>query len=372
MRPEGSRLYLDVMDLVAVGKRRYRKLRFLGDLLAKECTGTKKVDVPLKTRLQAWRHGFLSASASVYGLAENDWRDYLSDYSYYLKTPFINYGRYNAILNDKIYFYCMMRAIAAPTPSIFGFVVGRRLAWLDAPTENGAAPGLRALLEHERQIVLKPVNGGGGHGFFRAELADGRVLVNGEERDMSFVQNLLAPGTLVSEWVRQADYAAKINDSATNTIRILTMWDPQTDEPFVARAAHRFATRRSLPVDNFGKGGLSANMDLETGRLGPASSFPYTGRVERHSMHPDTGAQIEDVTVPGWPTVRDAVLRVSERLPQLPLVGWDVVVTDGGLSIIEGNSYPNPDVLQIHRPLLDDPRVRRFYQHHGVRCRPVA
>jgi hypothetical protein len=41
-------------------------------------------------------------------------------------------------------------------------------------------------------------------------------------------------------------------------------------------------------------------------------------------------------------------------------------VTDAGFRIIEANSFTGPQFLQIHKPLLADERVRRFYEAHGV------
>lgn len=58
---------------------------------------------------------------------------------------------------------------------------------------------------------------------------------------------------------------------------------------------------------------------------------------------------------------------LAGRFPQLPYVGWDIVVTDPGeFTVIEGNTCSGVRVFQVHRPLLDDPRVRRFYEHHDV------
>lgn len=183
---------------------------------------------------------------------------------------------------------------------------------------------------------------------------------------MAAVEALLVPGALISERVHQGAYADRINAEATNTIRIVTMLDPHDDEPFLAWVVHRFATRRSLPVDNFGQGGLSAAVDLETGELGQAASFPYTGHLDWHSVHPDTGGRIAGASITAWPLIRERILYVARRLPQLPLIGWDVVAQDDGLSILEGNSYPNPRTVQVHQPLLSDPRVREFYRHHRI------
>jgi hypothetical protein len=42
------------------------------------------------------------------------------------------------------------------------------------------------------------------------------------------------------------------------------------------------------------------------------------------------------------------------------------VVTEDGFRILEGNKYPDVHILQVHRPLLADDRIRAFYRRHGV------
>ena len=43
-----------------------------------------------------------------------------------------------------------------------------------------------------------------------------------------------------------------------------------------------------------------------------------------------------------------------------------MVVTDDGFRILEGNQYTDVNLLQIHGPLLADPRVAAFYRRHRV------
>ena len=56
------------------------------------------------------------------------------------------------------------------------------------------------------------------------------------------------------------------------------------------------------------------------------------------------------------------LLDAARCLPEAPLIGWDVLMTDGGYSILEANSPPGVSVWQVHAPLLADPRVARFFR----------
>jgi len=54
-----------------------------------------------------------------------------------------------------------------------------------------------------------------------------------------------------------------------------------------------------------------------------------------------------------------------KRFPLLLYVGWDLVIGDVDIMVIEGNHAPTLS-SQIHLPYFSDERVRRFFSHHGV------
>jgi len=147
------------------------------------------------------------------------------------------------------------------------------------------------------------------------------------------------------------------------------MRDPDGDrEPFIAFAIHKFGTKESAPVDNWAKGGLSAYVDLESGELGPGAGYPkYTGgKLSWFDRHPETGAPIAGVQVPQWLALKGQLLEMLRELKFLIYIGWDIVITPRGPCIIEGNTAPAVAFLQVHKPLLKDPRVKRFYAYHKV------
>jgi hypothetical protein len=194
------------------------------------------------------------------------------------------------------------------------------------------------------------------------------MSTNGRETTLVDINHLIRnlDGYLIVERIKQAGYSSNIYPKTTNTIRILTMWDYETNRPFIAAAMHRFGTDRSFPVDNVQQGGLFAGINLDTGEMRSATSSPYTGEVVWHEKHPDSGEQIQGVCIPNWSMVKEVIIRMARVLPYIPYIGWDVVLQEKGFKIIEGNDHPGVDTLQAHCPFLKDPRIKRFYEAHGV------
>lgn len=207
----------------------------------------------------------------------------------------------------------------------------------------------------------------GGKQVLLCESEDGAINVNGSRctlNDTITAIEELEPA-YASEYIEQHGYANEIFPKSTNTIRIVTMVDPDTQKPFIPIAVHRIGTSGTGSVDNWSAGGLSAEVDVENGELSEAAQLD-NGLLRWHDTHPDTNNTISGKVIPRWDEVTETILKIILNRPHLQYVGFDVVVTDDSLKIVEANGNMDVDVLQVHRPLLSDDRVRRFYRHHGV------
>lgn len=353
-------------------------------LVRTELDTRETYDLPLRRRLWLWRRGFLSRSDYLYDLEGGRHRQYLTDVERFVRTPRIN-GEWTVALSNKLVFHWMLAPFDEHRPAVYGMVRDGRFLSVGGDATDGERPPMSVggvttedrgaataevtrRLEREGRLVLKWIKGGGGQNVYLCSYRDGDYRVNGEAKTAAEFGDLVAglDDYLVCEHVEQFDFGASIYPETTNTLRIITMYDDD-GEPFVPIAILRTGTDRSAPMDNFSKGGLSAEIDVETGTLGAAAQLPEEDLVFR-SGHPDTGEQIEGVELPGWEAIRDDVLEIAAENAHVPYVGWDVVPTDdsGGFQIIEGNSYPGAKSLQVHRPLLADDRVRAFYERHDV------
>ena len=312
------------------------------------------------------RRGFMPQSQIVYGLDRNDPRDYVSDRQREL-TWTLNWPA-AGLLDDKLAFFFMLDHAGIPTPGVHAVIKDGRVHPLDAPGPGGAPERwLEDRLRQSGRLVVKPIRSGGGEGILMLEHAGDELRLNGEPVSRTALGQRLAEldDSLVSEFVEQGAYAQAIFPGTPNSLRVLTLHD-RHDGPFLASAAHRFGTSRSVPVDNWSRGGLSAGVDVASGLLGAAVGLPRDGELVWHERHPDTGAPIAGVRVPGWERVREGLLELAARTAFLPYVAWDVVVTDDGYAVLEGNKFSALNVMQVHEPLLATDRVRAFYAQQGI------
>ena len=109
------------------------------------------------------------------------------------------------------------------------FTVGE---WLD----DNLRPGDR--------VVVKPVAGGGGRGILFVVRTDKGFEANGVSATREELSDLIGgvEEHIVTAYIEQAEYAARLYAPIPNTVRILTLWDVETGVPFVATATHRIGT----------------------------------------------------------------------------------------------------------------------------------
>ncbi|GGK48987.1 sugar-transfer associated ATP-grasp domain-containing protein [Salinarimonas ramus] len=300
-----------------------------------------------KRRPDLWARGFVSQRAALYPLDRHPRALFLSDWEIEHRLARANPDSAIAFLENKAFFHAFLAwsGLADHAAEMIGILAD------GVPTLAAGRTDLESAFA-EGRLVCKPVSGAGGRD----------VVVATSPGDLPRDRGPY----VVERFIPQHAYVAEIFPSSLNTIRILTLRGA-SGEPFAAAAVHRFGVAASAPVDNFKRGGLSALVGLETGRLSAARSNPGLHARDVHSHHPDTGAPIDGVVVPGWEAARGLALDLAARIPGLRLAGWDVCVSRDGPRVVEGNArIPNPNLIQAHGPLLGDPRIRDALWRMGV------
>ena len=202
------------------------------------------------------------------------------------------------------------------------------------PVTDMTPEALKSFCEGKERILYKPAHEGCGRGI--------EAISPGEWAEETLYAHLKEKREgLVEQMVIQHPVLTRINPDAINTVRVVTIRDGKKCTPIFAFL--RMGTRGRV-VDNLNSGGIAAKINLEDGSI----TLPAAGKDgKRHTVHPGTGTPIMGVTIPMW----DRVLKVTEAasavVPQVGYVGWDVAVRADDVILIEGNSYPGHDILQL-------------------------
>lgn len=328
------------------------------------------IKVPLWTRMRMLSQGFLGYMSVVYDFSKYDRRDYITNHARVRMSRRLHTynmrARYDAALDNKLFFTAIMKPYLR-VADIYAFITRGNVV----STCNDLHFNVNLydfVLSTGQSLVLKSVTGAEGHGVVVLRRSGSGVLMNNEAVSHDELNRIISnlDEFIVCEYLHQSSWSAGLYPNSVNTMRVLTFRDPDTNESFIGAAVHRIGTDRSAPVDNWSQGSLSCNIDLETGELGPGATFPYSGKMIWHERHPDTNAPIAGERIPNWDAAKEQLLQVVRQLPYLTFIAWDLIVTDDGLAAIEGNATTGVILFQMHKPLLIDKRIRRYFEYHRV------
>lgn len=154
---------------------------------------------------------------------------------------------------------------------------------------------------------------------------------------------LISQGSgIVEELIEQGEALAQFHPESVNTVRAVTCLNYR-NEPEIQWCFLRMGMGSSR-TDNASGGGLSAMIDPETGII---NSIGRDWKGDVHMTHPDTGVQLMGYKLPEWDKAMELLKKVSNVIPELRLVGWDLAYSKNGWILIEGNSRPQCVSAQI-------------------------
>jgi tetratricopeptide (TPR) repeat protein len=138
---------------------------------------------------------------------------------------------------------------------------------------------------------------------------------------------------LVEEFVEQHRELNRLSPSAVNTVRIFTQLNDQGDVDILGC---RLRISVDSPVDNMGAGNLAAPIDEKTGQVNGSGVYSDITKPEQN-IHPITKVQIKGFQIPFWDETLQMIKKAALLHPENRSIGWDVVITERGPGLIEGN-----------------------------------
>jgi len=288
---------------------------------------------------------------------------FVSDYKRIVKLSRLN-NPYSYILDDKLVFEKFFKDTIKSIGSLKGSDVFIK--------ETNSLTGLKDFLNNlhsKNKIVFKPRKGGGGRSVITLEYKTNSFIIDGREISLENLIEKLRQGQnyLIYNFFSQRGLSHDIFPHTLNTIRVLSIFDPNTKKPKVIRALHRFGTSSSIPVDNWSSGGICCNIDIQTGILSRGVILSKNGKIIWNDVHPDTGKQLCGIILPNWVKVIRAVEQFHAAMHFLPYIGWDLILHNEEIKILEANSNSDVNLFQIHEPLLLDKYFTRFLRNYNIK-----
>ncbi len=162
----------------------------------------------------------------------------------------------------------------------------------------------------------------------------------------------------------QQPFLARLVPHTSNTLRVLTARDEEGW--FLIGSALKLGTSQSWPVDHPLRAGISVSVDCASGRRLSPRFIPGERDEPELTAHPETSIVFQGRQLPHWDEVL-ALLDTRHRLmPSVLYAGWNFLMTAHRVCVIEGNEKPGLGLLQVHGPLVTDPRTETFYRRCGV------
>lgn len=272
----------------------------------------------------------------LYGrnLSDEELLDYIPAYyfyNFYLAPR--HKGVDKRVFDNKLQLFRLFRANQISTPTVLAVVKRHKLY---EPDNMRPCPKLLDMLaEKGKRLFFKPVDGQGGTG----------IKVYKKERD-GYIENFITrldidTTYVVQEAIEQRNDISMINASSVNTLRVITQ--NEEGKSRVCACIMRIG-RKGKEVDNSHQGGISVEIDVDSGALNPVATAEHGGGA--FTSHPDSGFVFEGKTVDGWAEIKKTVQGYADRFPDLKEIGWDIALTAQGVQAIELNLNFGLDHLQ--------------------------
>ncbi len=143
----------------------------------------------------------------------------------------------------------------------------------------------------------------------------------------------------MQECYLQNDALKKLHPNSLNSLRVDSYRSVKTNEVHVLMASIRMGRNGSF-VDNVSLGGMAVGLKVDENNEAVMREFsfiPFSN--DRITEHPDSKVLFKDYKIPGFPSVVEAIQKLSNIVPSYRIISWDFSIDkEGNAVLVELNS----------------------------------
>lgn len=249
---------------------------------------------------------------------------------------------YDIVCKDKFYNTSILKANGIPVIPNVALISDS----LCIRTNGTASIPEEFFADHEFPCIIKNVALEYNEGFYLFEKNENKYFLNGQEFLLDEIISKLKHGKwVVQRIVSSSDQIRKVNCSALNTTRIVTIFDKK--DPLYLTGFQAFACGTEK-TDSWGKGAIYVGIDpLKDELKGFGYFHPTRGAIQATEKHPDSNIIFNKFKINGLKNAVDLCIKAHRYCYFQFLIGWDVAITNEGPVIVEANENPGMNAVQI-------------------------
>ena len=317
----------------------------------------------------ALEKGFLASSAYAYGLDEENYAEYLSDYDYYKSWPLNSWSR--IWVDDKLTLKYMLSGTVyshlMPAYYFYSTKDGLR-ELIDNPYKGKQdIATLVNVLKDKGALACKPNNGTMSQGFFKLSYKNGLFFINDKEIAEQQIQKIVSEHVnyIYTEYIYPNSKFAKIYP-LIHTLRVMVV-NPHGNDPRIVGGYMRFGTAThgeanysDVTTENAPPYNYNAELDIYTGHIGNAKAI-YFNKVIDMPCHPETHV-LADTQIDNWQEAEEAALGLSKYFFNCEWMGFDFGLTTKGLKLMEINTHPEIKPSQSFQSFYQDEELKMWFK----------
>ena len=201
--------------------------------------------------------------------------------------------------------------------------------------KESSAKAILDFLSMHKDVILKRIDSACGKGIDKYKSED--IMA-----DTALLNSLTGADMILEEVAVNSEPIRQFSPSSLNTIRFVTCID-NSGIPHIIATAFRMGNGKGH-TDNFMTGGIACYVDPETGIV-LTDGINLQGKS--FDRHPTSHLKFIGFQVPNWNEARKLAVNLSLEVPVARFVGWDVVLTENGFDILEGNIPPAEELTEL-------------------------
>lgn len=255
-----------------------------------------------------------------------------------------------AVLQDKWIFSQMCQAYGLKTPHIYGLIMNGSII-------SEEINDFEDFKLQERDLIIKPLDGYCGYGLFHLCCVNGKLIVKEQEISLAQLKERVKKGLfLIQQFIgNQHKEMSRLYPDAVNTLRI-TVAREGDDTRVMGRMCMLGA--HGTDCSNWHYGGVSVNLKED----GTLDKYGYCKIDKKVTAHPDTGVVFEGYKIPYFDEAIELARFATKCFYGICSIGWDVVITDDGPILLEGNDDWG---IVAHQMVENRGWLKNWEQSHG-------